>query len=177
MSKLRYCLYVELMNYEQTTMVSNSIIDSHLKTLSEKELKVLLVIIRQTIGWVDTNGLRKERDYISHRYFMNKTGLSSKSVTNGITLLLNKNLIAIENKQGTRLYTTKHRRGKFRKFYRYLTPEAGISVKSTPSYRENLRTTKLTPTKLSRGLGTKNTSLQRLSDYERYVQIIRSRTG
>jgi len=39
------------MNYKSTTMIPNAVFDM-LNTLSEKELKVLLIILRETIGWV-----------------------------------------------------------------------------------------------------------------------------
>lgn len=51
------------MNYQETTMIPNIILDSYLKTLSGKELKVLVVIIRQTLGWVDKKGNRKKNIY------------------------------------------------------------------------------------------------------------------
>ena len=41
--------------------------DVHLKELKQAELKVLLIVIRQTLGWADRRGMlgRKEMDWIS----------------------------------------------------------------------------------------------------------------
>ena len=80
------------MDYQKTTMIPNLVFDTHLPSLSEKELKVLLIILRQTVGWVK-NGKRKDRDWISHRYFITKTGLSRKSVSQAVSLLIKKKLI------------------------------------------------------------------------------------
>lgn len=53
--------------YKKTTQVPNLILDQYLQTLNGGEFKVLLVIIRQTNGWIDTKtGKRKTRDRISH---------------------------------------------------------------------------------------------------------------
>lgn len=106
------------MNYiKQSTQVPNSVFDILLKTLSEKELKVLLVVIRQTLGWVDSSGNRKRRDWISQKYFRNKTGLSGKAVSQAIELLVNKNLILATNSKSKILYNTSDRRGQVRIYY------------------------------------------------------------
>jgi phage replication O-like protein O len=106
------------MNYlKQTTQVPNGLFDSLLKSLSEKELKVLLVVIRQTLGWVDSNGNRKRRDWISQKYFRNKTGLSGKAVSQAIELLVNRNLIIATTTQSKILSTSNARRGQDRIFF------------------------------------------------------------
>lgn len=158
-------------------MIPNTLIDTHLTSLSEKELKLLLIIIRQTVGWKDKNGERKKRDYISHRYFISATGLSSKSVSTGISLLLDKNLISIENESGVELSSHKQRKGRFRKYYRCLLFDSEKHVKFTTFNPSILRSTKLTPTKLTTSQSAQNNQTQRLSDYERYCQILRDRGG
>lgn len=106
------------MNYiKQSTQVPNNVFDTLLKTLSEKELKVLLVILRQTLGWVDRNGNRKRRDWISQKYFRNKTGLSGKAVSQAIELLVNRNLIIATNTQSKILKTSSSRRGQDKIYY------------------------------------------------------------
>ncbi|WP_299116430.1 hypothetical protein [uncultured Winogradskyella sp.] len=161
------------MDYTATTMTPNRLYGL-LKSLSEKELKLLLIIIRQTAGWIERKtGKRKERDYISHRFFMNATGLSSKSVSNGLGLLLQKNLISIETASGIEILTEVQRQSRCRKFYRCLLFEKEIPVKPTVDKQSILRATKLTPTKL-KPLQFKKIKQghRRLTDLERYQQII-----
>ena len=65
------------MTYEQTTQVPNILFDLHLPSLTESELKILLIIIRQTYGWIDRyTGKRKLQDRISHSQFITKSGLT-----------------------------------------------------------------------------------------------------
>ena len=59
------------MMLNQTTPVPNILFDALLPTLTESELKVLLVIIRQTYGWFDfKTKKRKQRDWISYSQFI-----------------------------------------------------------------------------------------------------------
>jgi phage replication O-like protein O len=84
------------MVYKQTTQVPNFIFDHYLAELPMAELKVLLVIIRQTLGWMDMKtGQRKARDRISHSQFMTKTGLSRRSIITAIQSLQQRKMITI----------------------------------------------------------------------------------
>lgn len=94
----------------QTTPTPNHLYDTFLKTLKPAELKVLLVIIRQTLGWMNKQtGKRKQWDWISNKQFRTKTGLSNKSVTGAIATLLDQRLIDVRNAQGIPLSSPKHR--------------------------------------------------------------------
>ena len=78
--KTSYC-----MMYKQTTQVPNHILGHYLKALNASELKILLVVIRQTYVWIDKRtGKRKTRDRISQSQFKSKTGLCSKIISKGI---------------------------------------------------------------------------------------------
>ncbi len=101
------------MKYEQTTMVPNIVFDSYLKDLSGTEFKVLLIIIRQTIGWVNTSGTRKERDWISYRCFEEKTGISKKSVTKAIQTLVDQKLILVTDKHGESIHGIRSRKRRY----------------------------------------------------------------
>lgn len=103
--------------HKRSTQIPNVLFDVFLPTLSEKELKVILVVLRLTIGWVDTQGKRKLRDWISQKLFRNKTGLSGKSVSKAIDLLVNKNLIRATTKSGVVLLSSQERRGKGHIYY------------------------------------------------------------
>jgi hypothetical protein len=106
------------MTYISRTNVPNIVFDTHLKTLGYAELKVLLVIIRQTYGWLDTRtGTHKKYDWISQQFFVRKTGLSARTVSSAIINLLSKNLITITNKKGKPLNTTQERRRSSRLYF------------------------------------------------------------
>ncbi len=100
------------------TPVDNILFDFLLKDLSNAELKILLVIIRQTEGWVNKeNGQRKNRDRISYSQFTAKTGLSRRSISQAIESLSQKQLIVITNSLGQALNHPSSRKGQYAIFY------------------------------------------------------------
>lgn len=143
---------VRFMYYRKSTQVPNKLFDIHLKTLSVKELKVLLIVIRQTLGWIDSKGNRKKRDWMSQRFFANKTGLSPKSVSQGIEMLVSKGLIIATSEDGRELWRPNDRKGQGKVFYgpseHLITflPKPYNKSTQDPSTKGNI--TKLTYTKL-----------------------------
>ena len=78
----------------RSTQVPNEIFDSHLPYLNQAQLKVLLVVIRQVLGWIDPKTKkRKRKDWISISFFHRKTGLSHKSISLAISELIKKEII------------------------------------------------------------------------------------
>lgn len=107
------------MRYTQTTYIPNEIFDIHLKSLTKAELKILLIILRQTNGWIDKRtGKRKQRDRISHSQFMDKTGLCRRVVSEAVQSLLNKKLIQVTNVEGVPMEASA-RRGQCCLYYQY----------------------------------------------------------
>ena len=82
------------MKHPPYSKLYNYIPDEYLPRLTEAELKTLIIIIRKTIGW----GIRKAK--ITRSYIALKTGLSKKSVSQGIQLLESKKLIRIVDQHG-----------------------------------------------------------------------------
>ena len=74
----------------QYTQVPDEVFDTLLQDLGYAELKVLLVIIRQTFGW------KKTEDDISLSQIEQMSGLNQKSVLSGLRLLLERGLIILE---------------------------------------------------------------------------------
>lgn len=139
------------MYFKRSTQVPNQVFDVYLKALSEKELKVLLIVIRQTLGWVDNRGERKKRDWMSQKFLSNKTGLSPKSVSQAINLLVTKNLIIATTEQGEELQSPHKRKGQDRIYYglsdMLVTFLPKTKVNTTQDPNTNSTTTKLTYTK------------------------------
>lgn len=108
----------------QHTQVPNSILDEILPQLKEVELKVLLVIVRQTLGWIedDETGRRKEKDWISIGQFKKKTGCGRVAIGRAITKLIEYNLVEANSPEGKVLETARERQlAGSRIFYRLKT--------------------------------------------------------
>ncbi len=105
------------MKLVQTTPVPNVVIDQYLKVLNLSELKVLMVVIRKTLGWkAGVNG-RKERDWISSGQLSQITGLSKRAITAAISSLLNKNLLKVTGTGNRILKAPSERRGQTRLYF------------------------------------------------------------
>jgi hypothetical protein len=111
------------MTNKQITQVPNFLFDALLPNLTESELKVILVVIRQTIGWFDKRtGKRKERDRISVGQFVKKTGLSKRNINNTIQSLVLKQLLEITGFKGNKLHMPYERKGKSYLFFSFIEP-------------------------------------------------------
>ena len=87
-----------------------AVIDEVMPTLKDTELRVLLVVIRQTWGWRGTDGKPKERDWLSHRQLKERTGRASEAVSASIDALVRRGLLCVQNEHGTELSGTRERR-------------------------------------------------------------------
>ena len=95
------------------TQVPNILFDTHLPNLTESELKILLVIIRQTNGWIDKcTGKRKTKDRITQSQFRVKTGLSKRIISKTLKMLSDKNFISIYDRKHNLVKNAIDRRGK-----------------------------------------------------------------
>lgn len=99
------------MSVKNTTPVPNSILDQLLPHLGMAELKVLLVIVRQTKGW------RKKRDWITQSQFVLHTGLTRQTISQTLAVLQHHKIICITNRVGVELQTPESRRGRTRLYY------------------------------------------------------------
>jgi len=106
------------MMYKKTTQIPNIVLDQYLRTLNASEHKILLVIIRQTNGWIDTRtGKRKTRDRISHSQFIEKTALSRRIISQTIPKLQRSGLISVTDHIGKNLASETERTGRTNIFY------------------------------------------------------------
>jgi len=121
-----------------TTPVPNLLFDVYLKELKSIELKVLLVVIRQTLGWADRRGVfgRKEIDWISGSQLKQKTGGSKRAITSAIDTLVRKRFIEILDEKGNILDNPEKRQGKTKLYYRpasslYTPVENAVEINPT----------------------------------------------
>ena len=168
-----------MLYFKNTTQIPNELLDKQLKYLTGANLKVLLVILRQTIGFVQpkNNKRRKERDWISQRFFMNKTGLSGRSVSTAIASLISKGLIVVTNTRGNILHTAKQRRGTSRLYYAstlvLVNPLHTSSSVLDKKEVKKVHTTKPIHTKLYYEKSSQG--FQKLSDVQRIKQILQQK--
>jgi hypothetical protein len=144
------------LNYKKTTQIPNLLLDQYLRILSACELKILLVILRQTNGWIDCyTGKRKSRDRISYTQFMQKTGYSRRILTKAIQSLQNRGLIVITGSKGQSLKSPRSRKGSWLYFsYQHVhfpTQRSALFGREEVHWSAHNKTnkTKLTSTKLS----------------------------
>ena len=81
------------MQYRETTQVPNIVFDRYLPSMTLAETRLVLIIIRQTYGWVDQRtGERKTRDRISHGQLVAKSKISRRAISNDIKRLIDRRL-------------------------------------------------------------------------------------
>jgi hypothetical protein len=104
-------------------MLPCDFIDYLMPALLESEWRVLLVILRQTRGWVAAEGYagRKERDWISMGQFAQKTGLHRDSIGRAVEGLVRLGLIRVESEEGKLLDTPALRKRYGARLYYRLT--------------------------------------------------------
>ena len=92
------------------TAIPNALIDEVMPTLKDTEWRLLCVIARQTIGWVDGNGKRKQRDWMSQSQLIAKTGRNSAALSAALDVLVRESLIECQAENGELLNTPQQRR-------------------------------------------------------------------
>jgi len=104
-----------------TVPVPNLLFDQLLPQLNDAELRLILIVLRSTLGWRegdDFGGWRqKRRDWLTNRQLVRRTGSSSASVSRAIQTLLDAGLIRVEAVDGTLLDTPHKRRRNLGRLY------------------------------------------------------------
>ncbi len=78
--------------------------------LKDTEWRVLCVIVRQTIGWLGTDGQPKTSDWITRRQFMERTGRHAEAISEAVAGLIEKRLIRACDEAGNLLSQPSQRR-------------------------------------------------------------------
>ncbi len=156
------------MSLKGTTPVPNFFLDHRMKELCSSSVRVYLKIIRNTLGWRDTNGGFKKRDWISHSQF-EKIGISSRSVTKAIDELLQFGMIKVTDEKGYNLSNAQNRKLAKRIYYAPIIQTNEIitdhKAKSAPIQKQFLPSTKETDKR-------KYKANERIPDNVRIQQIL-----
>jgi hypothetical protein len=108
------------MSLEYTTPVPNRIFDIDMSNLKEVELKVLLVVIRKTHGWVEQKNHRQRRQVqrINIKSFETLTGCSKRGISTAIQSLVQKQLVIVYDYNGKTLTISDDRKGKYHLYFK-----------------------------------------------------------
>ena len=112
------------------TAIPSSLIDEVMPRLKDTEWRLLCVIARQTIGWVDNDGKRKKRDWMSQSQLIAKTGRNSAALSAALDVLVRENLIECQAENGELLDTPEKRRRHRGRVYFSLSPDRMQPAKS-----------------------------------------------
>jgi phage replication O-like protein O len=165
---------------ENFTQTPNILFDQLLKELSNSELKILLVIIRQTNGWIDKKtGKRKEKDRITYSQFILKAGLSRRIISGAIKSLSHMKLIEITDSSGNILNNASERKGLYRIYYSsLLEPLQSIQLLNKTSANNDINICKKRHEHVQKVIYNKrncikrNVSKERRADYVHIGEII-----
>jgi len=93
-----------------TTPFPNILIDEVMPRLKDTSWRVLCVVVRQTLGWQDASGSRKERDWLTRSQLKARTGRNSEAIALAIDTLVRQGYIIAQNGKGVLLKTPQERR-------------------------------------------------------------------
>lgn len=157
-----------------STQIPNFILDELLPILKPTELTLLLIIIRQTLGWIEDieTGRRKEKDWLSSSQLVAKTGYRRKAISQAIQVLTDRGLIMVTDGQGSHLSSAKERRGKLKLYYRFMTS----SILESKRHKSAIASVKKTHQPVSKGHITKEThtkeNCERDFTWESFVETL-----
>lgn len=88
------------------TPLLGGLLDDLMPTLKDTELRVLLIVLRETLGRHPV----KEADWLSHRQLRARTGRASEAVSSAVDRLVRRGLIAVSDRTGRMTPTPADRR-------------------------------------------------------------------
>ena len=97
-----------------TTPTPNWLYNGEMRKMSDTELRVVLVVTRHTLGWIENpeTGMRKQEDWISHSSLIKETGKSGRSISSAVDKCVRHGWIETRDKQGNILVTPRERQRK-----------------------------------------------------------------
>lgn len=102
-----------------TTPTPNWLYNGEMKKMSDTELRVVLIVTRHTLGWIENpeTGMRKQEDWISHSSLIKESGKSSRAISSAVASCSEHGWIETHDKEGNLLKTSDERRRR-RVYYR-----------------------------------------------------------
>ena len=102
------------MNQKQFTPVPNVLLDKEMPKMKDTELRLVMTIVRQTLGWQQNKVTkeRKMRDWIAGSQLIKKTGKSRRAISKAIITCIQRGWIVCMDRSGNLLNTPNLRKGK-----------------------------------------------------------------
>jgi phage replication O-like protein O len=105
------------------TRLPNYLVDHVMPRLRDTEWRIVLVVLRQTIGWRSASPTgRRLRDWLTQSQLKRRTGRGSEAISHAIRSLIERGLLIAENSRGQSLATTRQRRTLHDRIYYRLSP-------------------------------------------------------
>jgi hypothetical protein len=96
-----------------------TLVDEWMPRLRDTELRVMLVVVRQTAGWraAPSSPAHKRRDWLSHSQLVRRTGRGSEAVSAAVASLVTRGLLVVEDAKGSPLTSAAERRRHLGRLY------------------------------------------------------------
>ena len=142
-----------------TTPVPNDIFDRVMPMLRDTELRVLLIVVRQTAGWQAGPGSnqRKDRDWLSQSQLRRRTGRANGAVSRAVEALVKRGLVHVTDRAGKPMNTPEERR----RHLGHLYYQVGASVGAVDNLGESRDNS--SKSEYAKGHTTKETVIQKYS--------------
>ena len=154
------------------TAIPNILIDEVMPRLKDTEWRLLCVIARQTLGWIEKGRGRKQRDWISQSQLIARTGRNSAALSAALNVLVCENLIECQAESGELLATPEQRRRHRGRIYFSLLPQQ-MQLAKTELQKAN--TTKESENKRNPLYMEEQKSVRRYSGWTPASAVIESR--
>jgi hypothetical protein len=92
------------------TQFPHVLLDDVMSRLRDTEWRLLCVIVRETIGRVDAEGMRQKRAWLSQQMLKKRTGRESAAISRAIDVLCQSGLIEVRDALGRPLTSSRRRR-------------------------------------------------------------------
>lgn len=139
----------------KTTPFPNRLLDDLMPQLRDTEWRLVCVIVRQTLGWSDGTGRRKEEDWLTHTQLRRRTNRAAAAVSQSVERLANLQVIQVRNGAGRIVSTAGERRRTRSKLYFRLHPRLLQDTGETPSAHPNVSDSEIQKPKTTKETGTK----------------------
>jgi hypothetical protein len=104
--------------------------------IKDTELRVLLLVARQTVGRSNQMGQKREADWLAHSQIKTRTGRASEAISTAIDTLVQKGLLEVLTPDGTLLMRPEERRACRGTLLYRITPQA-FHIPLTDFHRKN----------------------------------------
>ena len=153
-----------------TTPVPNDLLDRVMPMLRDTELRVLLIIVRQTRGWQvgPEPAHRKERDWLTQSQLTRRTGRASEAVSRAVDALVRMGIIHVTDRNGTPQKTAFERRRYLGRLY-YQLGTGGLAGDNahTPGNNKHIHGENFPESEYAKPNTTKETVIQKYEGDEK----------